>query len=129
MALDDPRICVSTDTATSPAASRASQTGSRIGGLAPISPASQGSQSATFAGSSSVMLYTPGRPRVSAATVAAAASSVCRNDQTPPASPTSGSFRCRVNPSTSFAVPGPYSAPYRSTMPSRPGAPVTAFSR
>src|SRR5207247_4396664 len=61
-AFDVPRICVIIDTPTSPAASRPSQTGTRIGGLAPTASASNGSHTDTGSGSSSATLYTPGAP-------------------------------------------------------------------
>lgn len=55
-AFDEPRPSVIHRTATSPAMSRASHFGTRMGGLAPTSSARYGSHSEAEAGSSSVML-------------------------------------------------------------------------
>ncbi len=55
-AFDEPRIWVIQETATSPAASRPSHTGTRRGGLAPTARARNGSHSVTLAGSSSTTL-------------------------------------------------------------------------
>src|SRR6185437_14217357 len=87
---DDPREVVIWATTNSPASSRPSQAGSRSGGFAPATRARYGSHSATGAGALSTTLYTPGAPRPTAATVAAAASVISRNDQTPVPPPITG---------------------------------------
>jgi hypothetical protein len=56
LAFDEPRIRVIAETPTSPAATRASQTGTCLGGFAPTTSATYGSHSDTGAGSSSTML-------------------------------------------------------------------------
>src|SRR5690348_2118625 len=111
LAFEAPRISVIIITPASPANSRATKRGMRMGFLAPSSCASTGSHSATGAGSSSTTLYTPRLPRSMAATVASAASAMWMNDQTPPPSPTSGNLRLRTSSNCSppgvSDMPGP----------------------
>ena len=81
------------------------------GRLGADASASARSHAETGAGSSSTTLYTPGLPCSIAAIVAAAASSTCTNDHTPPPSPMIGSLRLRtwltMSPSRAKPVPGP----------------------
>ena len=99
--------------AASPASSRPSQRGTRLGGFAPTVSAAYGSQARTAAGSSSTTLRMPAPPRSTAATVASAASAMCTNDQTPAPSPTIGKRRLRIastcspTGSSESEVPGP----------------------
>ena len=66
-----------------------------MGGGAPSNSAYHGSHSRTVTGSSSTMLYAPDFPHTVANAVADAASSTCRNENRPPASPTRGIPCCR----------------------------------
>src|SRR6266700_3846004 len=104
---EDPREVVIWATTNSPASSRPSQAGTRSGGFAPATWARYGSHSATGAGSSSTTLYTPGAPRSTAASVAAAASVTSMNDQTPAPPPITGSCRFRTASSRTSEAPGP----------------------
>src|SRR5262245_26822322 len=109
--LEAPRSSVIIRAPASPANSRPTKRGTRIGFFAPSCRASAGSQSATREGSSSTTLYTPRLPCSTAATVASAASATWTNDQTPPPLPTSGNLRFRISSNASspgaIDVPGP----------------------
>jgi len=52
-------------------------------------------------------LYTPGAPRPTAASVAAAASVISMNDQTPVPPPITGTCRFRTASARKSPVPGP----------------------
>src|SRR5215217_8804159 len=73
LAFEKPRPSVIIVTATSPASSRVSHLGTRIGGFAPAHAARYGSHSLAGAGSSSTMLNTPLAFRSTARTAALAA--------------------------------------------------------
>src|SRR5262249_29427254 len=107
LALEKPRPSAIMITAASPATSRASHGGIRIGGLAPTDLARYGSHWLAGAGSSSTMLNTPFACCSTASTVALAASSTCTNELYPVPAPTSGNCRLRINFAWSSVAPGP----------------------